>query len=103
MISKSTSASSTGVGGGVDAFAGSHPECSSPPKRTGTARRRLITTMSGESLDFRVHVFQPQVAADGFDPDHGFAGFGVDPGPAALLPHVLLDPRNVLGDQNVRR
>jgi hypothetical protein len=34
-----------GVGGGVAALAGSHPVCSSPPKRVGTADSRLITAI----------------------------------------------------------
>ena len=27
--------------------------------------------------------------------------YSVDPGPAALLPHVMFDPRSLLGDQHV--
>ena len=54
-------------------------------------------------LDFRVNVYQPQVAVDGPDPDHciGLVGFGVDPGPTILLPHVTFDPRSLLGYQHV--
>lgn len=66
-------------------------------------RRFFTPGDQSRRLDFRVDVFQFQIAADCFDLDHRtvFMRFGIKPR-TPLSPRVLLDPHGILRHKHIR-